>query len=687
MANNDLISYYKPISESTINKLVDLATDKKSLREIDIDKIVKTRGVYTPSPIAWEDESLYFMMLDRFSNGKEKKYYDNDAKLVQQGTIPPYNSIPNTANMNTWRAAGDTFCGGNLKSLTTKIGYLKRLGITVIWLSPVLKQISFNKYYTNKWVFEISTSYHGYANQNYLAIDANYGSVRDLIVFVETAHENGIYVILDIILNHVGRIFEYDKNSNQWNYSNGEDFTYNSNASFQFNDKTGNPKLPFGQLTGPLLTNQFPDGAVWPIEFQNPNFYTKKGAIQQWGSFPEYIHGDFNAYMYEINLGSGNIDKYSPSDALKALCEIYKFWIALADFDGFRTDTVKHTDKGAMRYFNNVIHEFTQSIGKESFYIIGEIADISNEELKQVCNIYEEHGYPEAIFEVMELTGLNAALGLGFIQHDLEEMIKGYLSPKCYFDKFRNSEKISKSSHQWFKNNIVTCFDDHDKLGQACKHRFCADVYAQKDNKLMALPLLALTSFTLGIPCIYYGTEQEFDGHGEYQGKDVNGNDKYNNSDKYIREAMFGGEFGAFKTQNQHFFNEQKPLYKEIAQLLKIRKDKQTLTRGRQFLREISGDGQHFGFPVRYPNSPQMLTIIAWSRIFNDKEIVIAINTDRYKSTTSWVTVDFDLHNNGTTMLCLYPSSLKGTTLIVQPKNNRKAIEITVPPAGVMIYE
>lgn len=47
-----------------------------------------------------------------------------------------------------------------------------------------------------------------------------------------------------------------------------------------------------------------------------------------------------------------------------ALCETYKFWIAFADIDGFRVDTVKHMDLGATRIFTSVIHEFAQSIEK-----------------------------------------------------------------------------------------------------------------------------------------------------------------------------------------------------------------------------------------------------------------------------------------------------------------------------------
>ena len=79
---------------------------------------------------------------------------------------------------------------------------------------------------------------------------------------------------------------------------------------------------------------------------------------------------------------------------------------------------------------------------------------------------------------------------------------------------------------------MVTSFDDHDQVRKGNnKARFCADPNADK----VVLNVLALNATTLGIPCIYYGTEQGFDGHGD--------------NDRYLREAMFGGEFGPFESQ------------------------------------------------------------------------------------------------------------------------------------------
>jgi glycosidase len=290
--------------------------------------------------------------------------------------------------------------------------------------------------------------------------------------------------------------------------------------------------------------------------------FTQKGRINNWDNDPEYLEGDFFS-LKDINLGRGSLDNFDPSLALRALCEVYKFWIAYADIDGFRVDTVKHMDLGATRFFTSVIHEFTQSIGKENFYLIGEIT-----------------GGRGRAFETVEQTGLNAALGIDDIPDKLEYLVKGYRNPSDYFDLFRNSLLVQKESHIWFRNKVVTSFDDHDQVRKGNdKARFCADPNADK----IVLNVLALNATTLGIPCIYYGTEQCFDGHGD--------------NDRYLREAMFGGEFGALESRKRHFFDEDAPVYKKLAKLLEIRRQYVTLRRGRQYLRPISGDGVTFGLP------------------------------------------------------------------------------------------
>jgi glycosidase len=177
---------------------------EKRIADIDFDALTAggTRN-YFRSPAAWEDEVLYFLMLDRFSDGRETGYRDNAGTLVTSGTTPPFqpadrgNATSTAADRQQWIDAGNTFVGGTLRGLESKIGYLERLGITAIWVSPIFKQVPSQQ------------TFHGYGIQNFLDVDPRFGTRADLVSLVNTAHQHGIRVILDVILNHAGDVFEY----------------------------------------------------------------------------------------------------------------------------------------------------------------------------------------------------------------------------------------------------------------------------------------------------------------------------------------------------------------------------------------------------------------------------------------------------------------------------------------------
>jgi len=624
---------------------------EKSLRELDMRSL--TRRLYTPSPVAWEDQVLYFLMLDRFSDGREQGFRGNDGGVVRGGVTPLFqpgesgNAIQTADDAARWRLAGGGWVGGNLKGLASKIGYLQRLGVTALWISPVFKQVRYQD------------TYHGYGIQNFLDVDPHFGTRADLKELVRTAHRHGIYVILDIILNHSGNVFSYapdryltqDAGGGQAYFDprwDGRPYTVAG-----FHDASGRPTLPFAPVDLKKARGAWPHGAIWPQEFQDAATFTARGRINNWDHDPEFMEGDFYD-LKDINLGSGTVDDFIPSPALIALCQVYKSWIAYTDVDGFRVDTVKHMHPGAARLFTSVIHEFAQNLGKENFYLIGEIT-----------------GGRQRAFSTLETTGMDAALGIDDIPDKLEYLVKGYRNAREYFDLFRNSMLVQKESHIWFRNKVVTLFDDHDQVRKGgYKARFCAGDPAWAP---LLLNVLALNATTLGIPCIYYGTEQGFDGEGD--------------SDRYIREAMFGGEFGAFRTRGRHFFDEDSHVYQELAKILALRRQKIALRRGRQYLREISGDGQNFGLP--HLLGERMLSVVPWTRSFDEQELLLAINTDTHQARTAWVSLDPAAYPAGARLTCVYSSEADqvGQELTIQAAGERRVVSLNVPAAGFVVYE
>src|SRR3954471_14764274 len=141
----------------------------------------------TPSPRDWRDGWIYFALVDRFNN-------------------------PTRAPAHPWSEPWNGFQGGTLPGLTAQLRYVRSLGASAIWLSPVLQNVASD-----------DGAYHGYGIQNFTRVeprfcadpgrarsDAGYADaqLRDL---VDAAHALGLSVILDIVINHTGDVFAYDE--------------------------------------------------------------------------------------------------------------------------------------------------------------------------------------------------------------------------------------------------------------------------------------------------------------------------------------------------------------------------------------------------------------------------------------------------------------------------------------------
>ncbi|WP_219816687.1 alpha-amylase family glycosyl hydrolase [Arthrobacter sp. ZGTC131] len=622
-----------------------------SIKDIQWAQILQ-QNHYHPSPRDWSDQVIYFLLVDRFSNGKENGYKDVAGNVVQ-GTTQPFtpadtgNAVGNPADIQAWEAAGTQWLGGTLKGITSKLGYLKRLGVSTLWISPVLRQ--------RKAVDD----YHGYGIQNFLEVDPHFGTDQDFKDLVAAAHNAGLYVILDVILNHSADVFEYDT-VDPAGHSYRPPWSGVTYPVRGWRDPGGAATLPF---PNPVNVADV-DSAVWPKELQSEDAFTRKGEIVNWNDRNlDAIEGDFNG-LKDIHQGTGPLPDYVPSEALRTLAEAYEYWIAYADPDGFRVDTVKHMDHGATRFFASEVHEFAQSIGKDAFFLVGEIG-----------------GSRQDAITTRDQTGLDAALGLADVQRFMVDAAKGWGNPANYFELFRNSSEVVKPSHTWFRNHVVTGFDDHDliRMGPNHKARFASD----PEGRALELAVLAMNATTLGIPCIYYGSEQRFDGKFPTPvNPQPQSNDK---ADRYIRETMFGGGFGSFMSRNRHFFDETGQTYQELAKILAVRTGDLALRRGRQYMRQISEDGGAFWYPDRIGEG-RMTTIVAWSRILANREVVCAINTDVGASRTAWVTIDSRLHAVGSKFKYAYSTdqTKPGLEVAAEARNGR-AISVTVPPAGFVI--
>ncbi|QHT67560.1 alpha-amylase [Rhodocytophaga rosea] len=139
-------------------------------------------------PFSWRNATVYFLLTDRFNNGDKA----NDVNFNR------------TSKAATLRG----FEGGDIKGVTQKIkdGYFDDLGITAIWLTPVVEQVHGK---TDEGT-GATYGYHGYWAKDWTALDPNFGTEQDLEEMIETAHQHGIRVLLDVVMNHTGPVTDKD---------------------------------------------------------------------------------------------------------------------------------------------------------------------------------------------------------------------------------------------------------------------------------------------------------------------------------------------------------------------------------------------------------------------------------------------------------------------------------------------
>jgi glycosidase len=327
------------------------------------------------------------------------------------------------------------------------------------------------------------------------------------------------------------------------------------------------------------------------------------------------------------------------SSVLGDLARCYKYWIALSDCDGFRIDTLKHVSFDQARNFCGSIKEFAANIGKQNFFLVGEIAG-------------GDFG-ADRYLDVLD-RNLDAALDIGEMRLSLNGVAKGLVHPAAYFDGF-DAGRAVLGSHRNLGNRHVSILDDHDHVfGQ--KIRFSAE--AASDHQVVAG--VALQFFTLGIPCVYYGSEQSLGGPEASERQFL---PDWKGSDRYLRETMFGAShprgdagnppvaaedanlpgFGAFGTAGSHCFDASAGAYRRIAAMAEIRRRFPVLRAGRQYARPISFLGNPFA--LYGPGE-----VVAWSRILDDEEALCVLNVHGNEPRGADVVVDAGLNPPGSSM-------------------------------------
>jgi glycosidase len=343
------------------------------------------------------------------------------------------------------------------------------------------------------------------------------------------------------------------------------------------------------------IPNPALDAAVFPDELRRNMYFRRQGKPRPDG--PETI-GDFSSLKQLLtgNPALGNV-----------LIRNFQYLIAKYDLDGFRIDTLKYLDPNFALTFGNAMREYALSIGKKNFFTYGEVYD----DEERITQFIGRHASAAG-----DLVGVDAALDFPLFFR-LPSVVKGMLPPSEVVAMYQHRKDVERdviSSHGEATRFFVTFLDNHD---QHQRFYFSPSDAPQRFNAQATLGLGCL--FTLpGIPCVYYGTEQGLHGAGD--------------SDQNVREALWG---------KPDAFDPTHPFYQAIQQLSSVRRTQPPLRYGRFYFRPLSGDGVHFGVST----TPQ--GVLAFSRILNDREVVVIANTNTTSAFAGFVIVDGNLNPGG----------------------------------------
>lgn len=167
---------------------------------------------FSQSTFRWQDQIIYMVMIDRFSNGNPSNDRQTETGIEAGNVNSKYN-------------------GGDLQGLINRLDYIKELGVTAIWITPPV---------ANQW-WDDSVDYggyHGYWARDFSKIDEHFGTNELYTEFVKKAHEKGLYVIQDIVPNHTGNFIiysngKYSLNEKSIPVSKPQQYPFNMN---DFND-------------------------------------------------------------------------------------------------------------------------------------------------------------------------------------------------------------------------------------------------------------------------------------------------------------------------------------------------------------------------------------------------------------------------------------------------------------------
>lgn len=295
----------------------------------------------------FREETIYFLMTTRFYDGD----LSNNVHCWDENIMTPENDP-------AWR--------GDFQGLIEKLDYIKALGFSAIWITPVVENAS-------------GLDYHGYHAMNFQKVDARYESEGVTYqTLINEVHKRGMKIVQDVVFNHTGNFGE-------------------SNLAPMFEK---DPTVEGGY--GTINCMKLADDTILPANYNDPTGFKNEGDFGTWQyqtrlalmkdtKDPVKEGSKNDPYSYYHHYGQFNWDFYSCQMAqiagdcvdlntenpivAKYITDSYTKYINMG-VDAFRVDTVKHISRLS---FNNFFNQVFKAAGGENFYMFGEVCARSSQ--------------------------------------------------------------------------------------------------------------------------------------------------------------------------------------------------------------------------------------------------------------------------------------------------------------------
>ncbi|WP_082832412.1 starch-binding protein [Aquimarina aggregata] len=423
------------------------------------------------SQIDFREETIYFLMTTRFFDGDPNNNAPTEwSSYNPDPTINPDITDPNDV---TWR--------GDFKGLIQKLDYIKDLGFTAIWITPIVHNRS-------------PLDYHGYHAWDFTRVDPRLESpgatFQDLI---NEIHSRDMKIVLDVVTNHAGRFGIKDVAEIKYNTNPDAIWHAPDNPNWEYDGLTPNPE----------------DGLLWsranlakmpPPYNQNLaafNFPSKENYVDT--SDPDWYHHSGNGFAQGFDdvenlqnraLAGDTPDLNTSSPVVREyLVNAYARFINMG-VDAFRWDTVKHMSREDIIYFYDAFKAINPDL-----FIFGEVAQ-KRHELHPV-----EETNPHYYTWRGDVNN-SQPLDLAVIDFFGEATFHGSFEEG---QSFPTVKAAARYDHLYSDpSTLVTWLDNHDFGPNNDWNRR----YGGSDENLAACMNFMFT--WRGIPTVYYGTEMRF---------------------------------------------------------------------------------------------------------------------------------------------------------------------------------